>query len=60
MAEGLEKHTLPQDFITQMTELLGTAQWERLRQGLEDEAPVSIRLNTQKTGSTQHVVCHLL
>ena len=57
MAEGLEKHTLPQDFITQMTALLGTAQWERLRQGLEDEAPVSIRLNTQKTGSTQHVAC---
>ncbi len=57
MAEGLEKHTLPQDFITQTTALLGTAQWERLRQGLEDEAPVSIRLNTQKTGSTQHVVC---
>ena len=44
MTEGLEKHLLPQDFVTQMASLLGTAQWERMRQGLEEEAPVSITL----------------
>ena len=57
MTEGLEKHLLPQDFVTQMASLLGTAQWERMRQGLEEEAPVSIRLNPLKTDGVHRIAC---
>ena len=40
---------LPEDFIRQMTTLLGTERWEHMRQALDEEAPVSIRLNGMKS-----------
>ena len=47
---------LPEDFIRQMTTLLGTERWEHMRQALDEEAPVSIRLNGMKSKGLQ-VAC---
>lgn len=40
--------TLPEDFISQTRAFMDDGLWQQLRQGLDGEAPVSIRLNPLK------------
>lgn len=50
--------TLPEDFIRETRQAMGEALFARLMEGLQEEAPVSIRVNERKAAHPPYLIPH--